>query len=249
MWWGNAILLLVTDFVVFLVPLPAVWTLRMARKQKYMLLGIFGLGFLYVSIYPGDVEPACAPITSVYGPLTKQHNSVCIISIVRLVYIVYFDTHPQTDFFYTSIPLTYWTFVEVNGAIVCACLMTLKPLISRIFPKMLSPASDQMPDSGIWANLPTIGSMPWRGRSKGSKQSSGREDPTLEDIDEGLNPFVTRLEMDDAVLAKEVGADPRGANDDLEKWRRGFPVPSWASGPESHPEVLRDKTQLGLQLH
>ncbi len=45
-WWANTSLLIITDFLIFLLPMPAVWTLNVPRKQRFALLGIFGLGFL-----------------------------------------------------------------------------------------------------------------------------------------------------------------------------------------------------------
>jgi len=34
--------------------------------------------------------------------------------------------------------IAYWSTVEVNASIICACIMTLKPLIQKWFPNMLS---------------------------------------------------------------------------------------------------------------
>lgn len=45
-WWINTGVLILGDFLIFLVPMPAVWTLRLPRRQKLTLLGVFGLGFL-----------------------------------------------------------------------------------------------------------------------------------------------------------------------------------------------------------
>jgi hypothetical protein len=45
-WWGNTGLHMVTDFLIFLLPLPAVWKLRLPLKQKVILFGVFALGFL-----------------------------------------------------------------------------------------------------------------------------------------------------------------------------------------------------------
>jgi len=42
------------------------------------------------------------------------------------------------DATYTSAQIAYWSTVEVNASISCACIMTLKPLIQRWFPKLLS---------------------------------------------------------------------------------------------------------------
>lgn len=43
----------------------------------------------------------------------------------------------------------YWTSVEVNAAITCACIMTLKPLIQRIFPRLLSTGSRYIHDHSL----------------------------------------------------------------------------------------------------
>lgn len=42
-----------------------------------------------------------------------------------------------TDITYNFAVISYWGAVEVNLAIICACLTTLKPLLVRLFPKLL----------------------------------------------------------------------------------------------------------------
>ncbi|KAF2009340.1 hypothetical protein BU24DRAFT_468309 [Aaosphaeria arxii CBS 175.79] len=61
---------------------------------------------------------------------------VCIISIVRL-YALHTGS-VTTEPTYDNFAIAIWSVVEVNGAIVGACLPTLKPLISRWFPGLLS---------------------------------------------------------------------------------------------------------------
>lgn len=38
-----------TDFIIFALPLPVLPTLRMPRRQKWMLAMVFSLGFLLVT--------------------------------------------------------------------------------------------------------------------------------------------------------------------------------------------------------
>ncbi|KAL2167290.1 hypothetical protein VTG60DRAFT_1449 [Thermothelomyces hinnuleus] len=123
MWWSSTGLHMVTDFLIFLLPMPVVWTIRLPRRQKFALSGVFGFGFI-----------------------------VCFISILRLLQLIRAQTDP--DFTWVAAELSYLTAVEVNGAIVCACVMTLKPLLARVFPR-------------IW------GSTGWSG-SGGSGGSSNR---------------------------------------------------------------------------
>ena len=45
-WFSNAALNILTDLIVFILPLPVIGKLNLAKGQKYSLLGIFCLGFL-----------------------------------------------------------------------------------------------------------------------------------------------------------------------------------------------------------
>jgi hypothetical protein len=45
-WYINAAGNIITDIAIFVLPLPAIGGLKLARGQKLILLGIFCLGFL-----------------------------------------------------------------------------------------------------------------------------------------------------------------------------------------------------------
>lgn len=68
----------------------------------------------------------------------KTHHSVCIVSIVRLMKLLRTENHPSLDFSYDSADLVYWTSIEVQGAIICACAVTLKPLLNQWLPQWFS---------------------------------------------------------------------------------------------------------------
>ena len=44
--WGNSILHVITDFMIFSLPLPALFRLKINPRQKIALLFVFSLGFL-----------------------------------------------------------------------------------------------------------------------------------------------------------------------------------------------------------
>jgi hypothetical protein len=48
MWFSNAAVNIATDFAVFLVPLLALRTMKLPKKQKFGLYVVFALGFLSV---------------------------------------------------------------------------------------------------------------------------------------------------------------------------------------------------------
>jgi hypothetical protein len=45
-WWSSTGLHMVTDFLIFLLPMPIVWTIRLPRRQKLILSAVFGFGFV-----------------------------------------------------------------------------------------------------------------------------------------------------------------------------------------------------------
>ncbi|EGS17100.1 uncharacterized protein CTHT_0074290 [Thermochaetoides thermophila DSM 1495] len=142
-WWSNTGLHMVTDFLIFMLPMPVVWTIKLPRRQKVILSFVFGFGFL-----------------------------VCFISILRLLKLIKMHTRPDPDWTYWAASLSYLTAVEVNSAIICASVMTLKPLLAKFWPRLLSsnPYSDSSSNSGGVRNRyrgsigpggpPTIGSKP-----------------------------------------------------------------------------------------
>ena len=62
--------------------------------------------------------------------------SVCITSILRLHAL--YASSVSRDITWDSATALIWSTVEVNVAIVCACLPTLKPIISLVFPRLLN---------------------------------------------------------------------------------------------------------------
>ncbi|KAJ0153920.1 Transcriptional activator somA [Fusarium oxysporum f. sp. albedinis] len=60
---------------------------------------------------------------------------VSVVSFLRLHYSL--TNASSDDPFWASITPTYWACIEVNMAIICACLMTLRPLVEKYAPKLL----------------------------------------------------------------------------------------------------------------
>ncbi|KAK3325949.1 hypothetical protein B0H66DRAFT_580695 [Apodospora peruviana] len=65
---------------------------------------------------------------------------VCAISVVRLWDLV--EEYKRVDFTFDNVSISYLTCIEVNAAIACACCMTLKPLVMRVFPRLWGSRSD-----------------------------------------------------------------------------------------------------------
>ncbi|KNG80939.1 PTH11-like integral membrane protein [Aspergillus nomiae NRRL 13137] len=64
---------------------------------------------------------------------------VVITSILRLSSLRAVAKDPDTS--YSNVGASYWTAAECNVAIICACLPFLRPIVSCLFPKLLSTQS------------------------------------------------------------------------------------------------------------
>ncbi|KAF2180446.1 hypothetical protein K469DRAFT_279072 [Zopfia rhizophila CBS 207.26] len=166
LWFMNAALNIVTDLLIFILPLPAIRSLKLPRRQKIGLFIIFMLGFF-----------------------------VCIISILRLPSLD--KAAVSTDFTYDNIGIASWSCVEINTAILCACLPTLKPLISYIFPGMLSAArstshTDYVRD-GNNVDISNRGTGHKRGRL--SKVGHSMKNRTVSDSESGAGIVMADEEL------------------------------------------------------
>ncbi|KAI0885154.1 uncharacterized protein GGS22DRAFT_139567 [Annulohypoxylon maeteangense] len=93
---------------------------------------------------------------------------VCVASVMRLVSIYELDT--TTDPSEGGIRLGLWSGIESNLAITCACLPTLRPVIARVFPRLLlSATSHSAPSWGRRsAGVSAGGSRRWTRRETGT---------------------------------------------------------------------------------
>jgi fucose permease len=111
---------IITDLAILVLPIPVLTGMRLPQKQKVILVATFGLGIFVtivdvVRIY--YLQQASADV----GSALTQMGSI----------------GDQRDFaWYASLSLM-WSAVEVNIGITCACIPTLKPLITRILPKLI----------------------------------------------------------------------------------------------------------------
>lgn len=77
-----------------------------------------------------------------------MRHSVCIISLTRAILLARDVNVPpeETDVTWDAAGTANWNVWEINIAIICACLTTMKPLVSRFFPGVLSPYPTTLPD-------------------------------------------------------------------------------------------------------
>ncbi|KAF5230748.1 hypothetical protein FANTH_13740 [Fusarium anthophilum] len=104
LWYINSAGNIITDLIILVIPLPYLIKLRLASRQRYILVAIFSFGFV-----------------------------TCVISAIRIRYIVH-----SPDLTWALSGLGAWSIAELCCGLLCACLSTLRPLISRLMTKFLS---------------------------------------------------------------------------------------------------------------
>jgi hypothetical protein len=87
--------------------------LKLGQRQKWILMSVFCLGILWVSLY----------IWACLVQLTR--NSTCLISLVRIKFL-----NIGTDITWHNVDSASWSVSELCCGIICACVPTLRPLLS-----------------------------------------------------------------------------------------------------------------------
>lgn len=113
---------IVTDLAILALPIPVLTSMRLPPRQKTILIMTFTIG-IFVTIV--DV----IRIYYLQQAIGSSHANVSVNKNDR------FGAH--TDFAYNASLSLMWSVVEVNLAITCACIPTLKPLILRLLPAIL----------------------------------------------------------------------------------------------------------------
>ena len=133
-WWANTAMHVITDFLIYLLPMPVIFTVRFPKRQKALLFVLFAFGFF-----------------------------VCAISVIRTWLLKI--TAVSVDFTYDNVSIAFWSCVETNGTVSIACFMTMKPLLSRLFPNLIEAVPERQNPAVAGSHggrLPTIGSRPMR---------------------------------------------------------------------------------------
>ncbi|OBT88219.1 hypothetical protein VE02_02423 [Pseudogymnoascus sp. 03VT05] len=155
-YYANGGLNIATDLVIATLPIYSVWKLQIDIRQKIALMAVLALGWF-----------------------------VCFVSILRLQALVVLYQHPEDTTWYSP-ETAYWSCIEVNVGIICACAPAIRPVLVRIVPRIFGtpdhgsggrtskthPAFIELGDSKS-APSTTIKSVGGRSGSRNEVQESG----------------------------------------------------------------------------
>lgn len=101
--WSNAVLNLVTDIAIFILPIPVILRLNMSIGSKIGLVVLFSMGFF-----------------------------ICLTTALRMATLpLSLKTKDPT---YESAPANLWSFIEAASGVICACLISLRKSIGKLWP-------------------------------------------------------------------------------------------------------------------
>jgi fucose permease len=109
-----------TDLAIFVLPIPVLTGLRLPRRQKSILLLTFVLG-AFVTVV--DV------VRIYFMQLAATSLDILPSGLGRIT---------SLEFSYNASMALMWSVIEVNVGIICACIPTLRPLVKRLAPVMVS---------------------------------------------------------------------------------------------------------------
>ncbi|PVH80503.1 MFS general substrate transporter [Cadophora sp. DSE1049] len=166
---------IITDLAILVLPIPVLTGMRLPQRQKTILILTFALGVF-----------------------------VTIVDVVRIYYLqqaVDTQTIAQSrlgtgiDFAWTASTALMWSAVEVNVGIICACIPTLKPLVKRILPSMITDRSRSGSGSGNEKSS-SFSSQPHRDSNAEQQPSVAESNTHLQPLPQAHTGATREEEMD-----------------------------------------------------
>ncbi|CDM27949.1 hypothetical protein DTO013E5_4103 [Penicillium roqueforti] len=118
---------IITDLAILLLPMPLLTTMRLPYKQKIILVVTFSFGFFVA-------------VVDVVRIAFLQQAAISRSLEVKSIHI---QNIGGVDFSWYASLSFMWSVVEVNISIICGCVPSLKPLVTRLVPKLIRDTGDE----------------------------------------------------------------------------------------------------------
>ncbi|KAJ5820021.1 hypothetical protein N7474_005612 [Penicillium riverlandense] len=147
---SSAPINILTDVAIFFLPMPILWNIRLPRRQKVILLLTFGAGIfvIVISILRTEFLLHAAVERAIKPQPPSVHDLSCKLSTP----IYSLCTHGLVGTDYDAY-VFLWSTVELSLGIMCGCVPSLKPLVSRILPWVLHTTEETTRSSDTGTSL------------------------------------------------------------------------------------------------
>ncbi|KAH7398120.1 hypothetical protein BKA64DRAFT_708780 [Cadophora sp. MPI-SDFR-AT-0126] len=99
---------MVLDMTVFVLPIPVLWAIKLPRRQRLSLVGVFGVGVLLASAF----------------------RLKCLITLLNTPSF-------RSDNTWTTVDSLNWSCIELHLALLISCTAAFKALLQRCLPGLL----------------------------------------------------------------------------------------------------------------
>ncbi|KAI2785709.1 hypothetical protein POX_h09467 [Penicillium oxalicum] len=117
---------IITDLAILFLPIPILTQMRLPFKQKAILVVTFSFGFF----------------VAVVDVIRVAFLQRAAISRSLALEAIHLQNNTAADFSYYASLSFMWSVVEVNISIICGCVPSLKPLVTRLMPKLIRDTGD-----------------------------------------------------------------------------------------------------------
>ncbi len=187
---------IITDLAILVLPIPVLTGMRLPQKQKTILVFTFALGIFVAVVDVIRIYYLQQASLNVTGSLSGHTGTI----------------GDQVDFaWYASLSLM-WSAVEVNIGIICACIPTLKPLVTRILPKLINDHTLHSSDKSVSVASPVDFAVendaPQHSPSPPEatvQPLSHTSDISNQEQEMGISDFLTKPGMDQGNKEQEMG--------------------------------------------
>ncbi|KAJ5497890.1 hypothetical protein N7453_006941 [Penicillium expansum] len=128
---GYAIVNIISDFAVWLMPIPRVWEIQLPKPQKIALSLIFALGLLYEYCFFFLSHSKVQKCQYSCFANTSLSVSDCAAAIGRLLLSMLVLGEYDSTWLYAKGYM--WSIIEVSTGIICTCLPTMRILLKTFF--------------------------------------------------------------------------------------------------------------------
>lgn len=146
-WYANAGFAIATDVLILGLPMQPIWTSRLPINQKRALMLVFALGGLCV--HPLLLAEQWKNLTiqllqchrhlDSTGNYTQLFHYVprCDLSVTNTLFLIYNKILTEV---LDDVASTLWTMIEINVAIICACLPMCRMVLAWLLPGLFGSA-------------------------------------------------------------------------------------------------------------
>lgn len=170
---SNGIVNILLDVGMLSLPIYEVTKLNLTRRKKINIAVMFSMGFMFVLSFSFPPQTYTNTRRKEMTPILTIMYSLTIVGILRSEQ---FSRHLKTTNPTVDMEgLHYWSLIECDLSVICACIPDLRVFLIGLFPNLFRSAAKTTPSSSKGATYTFGGSgMPSRSNNNNNMNNNSR---------------------------------------------------------------------------